>query len=199
VNVYFITARERNVCKIGIARDVDARRASLQTASPVKLTVEAVIPGSRDLERQLHERFAEHRLSGEWFTITDELDALIAESAANVVVPLPVTKPLTKRLSDEELADRSVARDRVLFAEAMRDFERAGLTVPTEMPRERRRFYEPVPISGGQFANHYGIRGHDGHRHRVLCADLNLGWDQADRLCDILEEVREYAIEERAA
>lgn len=58
------------------------------------------------------------------------------------------------------------------------------------------RFYHPVPARGGQHNNHYAIRGEGAHRHRLLCADLGLSWDQADRLCDILEAVREHALEE---
>lgn len=60
------------------------------------------------------------------------------------------------------------------------------------------RFYQPVPASGGQFNEHYAVRGQGGHHHRLLCADLKLTWDQADRLCDVLERVRECALQDRA-
>lgn len=65
------------------------------------------------------------------------------------------------------------------------------------------RFYQPVPISsdcnrgyGGRDHNHYAVRGRGGHHNRVLARDFGLTWDQADRLCDLLEEVRRYALTE---
>jgi hypothetical protein len=52
------------------------------------------------------------------------------------------------------------------------------------------RFFEPVPVIGGQHPRQFCIR--DGERRR-LCEDLGLSWDQADRLCHVLEGVRERA------
>lgn len=195
MSVYFITNREQNVCKIGVARNVKARLASLQTASPAKLTLEAALPGSVELEQDLHARFSACRLKGEWFAITDELDALIKETAASVVIPFPEPAPEpanAHRLSEEELIERSNAQSRRMLEEAMRDFERAGC-VASDAPPEQPRFYRPVPASGGQFAQHYAIRAEG--QHRLLCTDLNLTWDQADRLCDVFEEVRRKALD----
>lgn len=195
MSVYFITCRDQGICKIGYAQNPKARRSSLQTAFPSKLVLEATIPGSAEVERGLHQRFAEHRLSGEWFTITDELDAFIKDAASSVVVSLPIVAPLEKRLSDEELAARSLAKHRLLLAEAMMDFERAGCVASGAQPPDSPRFYRPVPASGGQFSQHYAIRAEG--EHRLLCLDLKLTWDQADRLCDVFESVRQRALEAR--
>lgn len=66
------------------------------------------------------------------------------------------------------------------------------------------RYYEPVAISssadgyGRSRSDHYGVRGtNGGQHHRVMARDLRLTWDSADRLCDLLDEVRRVAIEER--
>jgi hypothetical protein len=65
------------------------------------------------------------------------------------------------------------------------------------------RFYEPVPISssadsyGHSRSDRYGVRARNGgHHHRVMARELGLTWDRADRLCDLLEEVRQLALEE---
>jgi hypothetical protein len=62
------------------------------------------------------------------------------------------------------------------------------------------RFYEPVAIVDGSDApyEHYGVRGQCGHRNRVMGRSLQLDRDRADTLCDLLEEVRQYAICEAA-
>jgi hypothetical protein len=54
------------------------------------------------------------------------------------------------------------------------------------------RAYNPVPVGCGQFNDHYAIR-EDGTR-RLLCAEMRLSWDQADRLCDIFDGVRQRAL-----
>jgi excisionase family DNA binding protein len=65
--VYVIKAKNR--VKIGYAKDVAKRLATLQTASPHRLVVVVHFPGNIEMERRLHARFAKHRSTGEWFTI----------------------------------------------------------------------------------------------------------------------------------
>jgi hypothetical protein len=62
------------------------------------------------------------------------------------------------------------------------------------------RFYQPVAVRDGYRSltkntkfDHFAIRGQGGHRHRMFAADLFLTHRQADLLCDVFEEVREYA------
>lgn len=55
------------------------------------------------------------------------------------------------------------------------------------------RYFTTVPANGGQWNNHYAIRGNG--ESRILCADMRLTWDQADRLCDVLEGVRQRALD----
>lgn len=73
--VYFAEADGR--VKIGWSKKVASRVAQLQTANAVPLRLLGVIPGGRALERQLHERFAPARLSGEWFEATPDLLAYV--------------------------------------------------------------------------------------------------------------------------
>lgn len=57
--------------KIGMTTNVDLRMTNLQTPEPVKLF--ALIDGWRREELELHKRFAEYRLQGEWFLKKDAL------------------------------------------------------------------------------------------------------------------------------
>lgn len=75
--IYFIRAQTGDI-KIGYSATPERRLSSMQTGSPVSLELVALIPGSKQDERHLHEQFAGQRNRGEWFTPSAELDALIA-------------------------------------------------------------------------------------------------------------------------
>lgn len=64
--VYFIQAASGPI-KIGRAADARVRCAELQTGSHEELVLLATLKGGRVVERELHRRFAEHRIRGEWF------------------------------------------------------------------------------------------------------------------------------------
>lgn len=86
--VYFIAARPRGDIKIGLAKDVRARLATLQTASPQKLVLLGVIEheDAAGLERHIHGVFAAERVRGEWFTASADLKAFIARHAVPMVI-----------------------------------------------------------------------------------------------------------------
>lgn len=78
--IYFIQSEVGGPIKIGYthSRDtVDRRMAQLQAAHPYKLVCLATMNGSIFIERRLHEMFHKHRLLGEWFENTDELQEFI--------------------------------------------------------------------------------------------------------------------------
>jgi len=75
--VYFIQSERGGPVKIGISTNVQGRLASLQTGFPYPLKVLATTPGGEGIEKGLHDIFAEHRLSGEWFKPEKELMDLI--------------------------------------------------------------------------------------------------------------------------
>lgn len=70
-SVYFAQADDR--VKIGWSKKVAARLAQLQTGNATPIQLLGTVPGGRTLERQLHDRFAHLRLSGEWFQAAPEL------------------------------------------------------------------------------------------------------------------------------
>lgn len=75
-SVYFIAAVGGPI-KIGLAVNPLDRLRSLQTAHPKKLRLLATVPGDHRAEAAYHQRFATHRLQGEWFAphaeILDEI------------------------------------------------------------------------------------------------------------------------------
>jgi hypothetical protein len=126
MSVYFISARELDLVKIGYAFNPVRRYNHLRTFSPVELTLEGAIPGGYEKERELHRRFALARARGEWFKLTPglqaEIDAstrpekftwaavrlwlkgLAQEDEARAIVPLAVRQETEKRIQDALVA-----------------------------------------------------------------------------------------------
>lgn len=101
--IYFIRSNHQYI-KIGTAVDVSSRRKSLQTGSPVKLKVKAVLPGSYETERGLHEMFSHIRHNGEWFRYTDEMKwflRAIQENPSETNIRTLQIQSLQMRLKDK--------------------------------------------------------------------------------------------------
>lgn len=72
--VYLIADRGNELCKIGFTNtEVEKRMSSLKTGNPFELEVLAVIEGERELEKELHTKFKDYKVKGEWFKLTDEI------------------------------------------------------------------------------------------------------------------------------
>jgi predicted GIY-YIG superfamily endonuclease len=70
-SVYFIRDGIGNI-KIGVAKDVDKRKAGLQTANPNELEIFYImsVPNMEyavSIEKALHDMFNKERVRGEWF------------------------------------------------------------------------------------------------------------------------------------
>lgn len=63
--VYLMTCPERY--KIGYSYDPRQRRTALRWGTGLDLTLAAIIPGGRDLERAVLRFFRAYRIEGEWF------------------------------------------------------------------------------------------------------------------------------------
>jgi DNA-binding XRE family transcriptional regulator len=72
-HIYVIAAGD-NAVKIGIARDPEKRRASLQTSHYIPLKIAFSAPCKRPavVERLVHESLASKRLYGEWFNASPQ-------------------------------------------------------------------------------------------------------------------------------
>ena len=70
--IYFIRSYNQFI-KIGYSADPDYRKKCLQTGSPIKLHLQATLPGCFKTESGIHDMFSHLRGNGEWFKYTDEL------------------------------------------------------------------------------------------------------------------------------
>lgn len=80
--VYFIADESNGAVKIGTCTGDPFRRLrTLQTGHPAALELLFYLKGGRDLERELHQRFAGLRRRGEWFTRGPEIDQYAVQMA----------------------------------------------------------------------------------------------------------------------
>lgn len=76
--IYFVTARELGMVKIGHAHNPQERFHTIQVSCPVPLKLERVAEGGIEIERELQASFSANRVRGEWFSITSELEQYMA-------------------------------------------------------------------------------------------------------------------------
>lgn len=77
--VYFVQQITGGPIKIGWAADPRKRIYTLQLSNPVPLVILAVMPGTLELEKDLHLRFETSMVLGEWFDPSPELLQLISK------------------------------------------------------------------------------------------------------------------------
>ncbi len=69
--VYFVS--QGNKVKIGFTNNIKQRMKNIKTSSPLSLKLLGTIDGDRNVEKELHLKFHQYRLSGEWFLWSDEI------------------------------------------------------------------------------------------------------------------------------
>jgi hypothetical protein len=80
--VYFVFSVVANAVKVGQSETPWRRLRSLQVGHPGELRMLAMQNGGESLERALHGRFKEYRLTGEWFRYEGEVKDYIDELTA---------------------------------------------------------------------------------------------------------------------
>lgn len=80
--IYFaeMIDHDESPIKIGVSDDPQKRIRQQQTGNPYILEVIATMPGDKETERELHQKFSKWRCLGgeEWFDRNPELDSLIS-------------------------------------------------------------------------------------------------------------------------
>jgi len=91
--VYMIRQGARGPVKIGVAKGVAKRLATMQTGNHEQLTLLRSFEGAAAEERALHRQFADHRLAGEWFSFTKAMlgDVGLVEEERQEPAPLEET------------------------------------------------------------------------------------------------------------
>lgn len=77
--LYFLLDKNRNAVKIGISSNPYTRLKFLQAGNPVDLDFLKIIPGTVQIEKEWHTKYAHLRISGEWFHTAPELLKAIRE------------------------------------------------------------------------------------------------------------------------
>jgi len=70
--------------KIGFTTALRRRISALQLCNPKPLRFLVALCGDRRLERSLHQRFAEHHTSGEWFRLSGTLAEFLRSKGCDV-------------------------------------------------------------------------------------------------------------------
>lgn len=83
--VYFVQAVEGGPIKIGWSVDPDKRLKELQGGNPKELKLIGIEAGDMQHERELHGRFRDHRMFGEWFMPEPVILEYIATIGSRVV------------------------------------------------------------------------------------------------------------------
>ena len=77
--IYFIQNTETKHIKIGYSDNVRNRLSSLQTTSPHELAILTICEGGIEVEKELHDKFNNYYVRGEWFNPSEELISYINE------------------------------------------------------------------------------------------------------------------------
>lgn len=88
-HVYFVQVGESGPIKIGTATDVARRIQSIQCAHHEPVKVLGVMEGGLKKERDMHGKFAESRIRGEWFKPTSDIIEFVESNCD----PVPARAP----------------------------------------------------------------------------------------------------------
>lgn len=75
--VYFMRSTDTGRIKIGYSKDVLRRRNEIQAAHGGAIQILLTISGGPTMEGELHQRFAAHKVFGEWFEPAAEILAFV--------------------------------------------------------------------------------------------------------------------------
>ena len=79
--IYFILDESNKAVKIGITKNIYKRISDIQANSAVKLVCVKIIErSSKNDEAELHLKFKDYHIQGEWFRIEGELEKYLSES-----------------------------------------------------------------------------------------------------------------------
>lgn len=74
--VYFVKCEDTRHVKIGYSDNIRRRLVTLRISSPSHLHFIGWIDGDRSIETELHRRFADDRVRGEWFKDSEALQSV---------------------------------------------------------------------------------------------------------------------------
>ena len=118
--IYFIQNTETKHIKIGYSDNVRNRLSDLQISSPHELTILTICEGGIELEKELHNKFNDYYVRGEWFNPSEELINYVNE------FPPYVNKTyigITKLRKDKRMTMEEVGSILNITKQGVRDIE----------------------------------------------------------------------------
>jgi hypothetical protein len=122
--------------KIGVAANPPSRIKKMRTDRPdIRLLFD--IPGGRELERQLHQRFRRFRIAGEWFHCAYEIQGFVnverSKQGLEMLAPqrLEIPTPVPQSYKHGRADTRAALADRwYVHPETVKRDEKKGLLTP---------------------------------------------------------------------
>lgn len=134
MQVYMVQAGVGGPVKIGVTRrNIKVRLTALRNGSAEELRLLGLFEGGRELESELHRRFAAARLCGEWFKPIPELLELASEGAERARIAL-AKRPGTPSERETTASLKSSVRQPKAWRDPPEELQRA-ISVMTEISR----------------------------------------------------------------
>lgn len=115
--VYLVECGPGGPIKIGFTDDAYRRLSKAQSDSPYELRLLATMPGGPELEAELHARFGEYRIRGEWFWPAQELRSFVDSFGAPKprvrqleIRPVPAGNPMRQMRLRMGMTQKELAR-----------------------------------------------------------------------------------------
>lgn len=138
MTVYFAVARAKSdAVKIGVTTNISKREIALDGGVPGGVSILATLPGGMDVESYLHEKFAHHRLNGEWFAHSEEIKDFIVDvkNGKPGLVPFENVNQY-KRVSVKQMAEEAVNSARSMMESILKaEHKGPGDTIDAAMSR----------------------------------------------------------------
>lgn len=165
MTVYFAQTRiDTSSVKIGYTSDLEKRRRNLSVSSPGGVSILASIPGSRETEEYLHEKFGTDHIEGEWFRYSEEIRDFIRDIQNGKLGLIPFKDAaIYKRHSPEEFSAEAIERAKAMAIDILN--------------AEHRGFRDTITAAKHRIEQRYGLRASMLHRilHRTDMKDVSAG------------------------
>lgn len=178
MTVYFAQARtDQATVKIGFTSDLAKRQQNMSVSTPGGVAILATLPGSRETESYLHDKFEDDRLNGEWFRYSEAIRDFIRDIQNGKAGLIPFKdEAIYKRHSPEEFSAEALERARQMAIDIVN--------------AEHRGFRDTIAAAKHRIEQKYGFRASMLHRLlvRTDMKDVSGGvflhlQDIHDRIC----------------
>lgn len=144
MTVYFAQTRiDPTKVKIGFTKDVEARRVNMSVSVPGGIHILATLPGGKEAEGYLHEKFESYNVGGEWFHFSDEIRDFVrdVQNGKQGLIPFRDQAAYMVRSTSEYAADALELASQMAEAILNHEFRGIGDTIDAAIFRVERRHH----------------------------------------------------------